>query len=442
MTNKSTFGERLRTAREIKGITQSELGELIGIGSGSISQWERNAGLPRADHLQNLCRALQVSADFLLSLRAPSQTVETLESGLSWRVIQPIEKNDSAETLQLGIDIFQQIVKQQRPLKELLYEPRFSRHNITELRRSLRTAFTTGTIKLLNVPEDKVRERQLREHYGEKLRSAVVADLSFLKGEIVDHALRTEAVAWLAANRIIDTIPPAGNVGLSGGHLMSRFTKLVPYSHRKLAGVKWIPLIETNSSEDAIPTSSNVLVAHLANSQPYTTAYHLPYLLPQHRSNTYFQKTQGLEHAFLNSAYRVCEAAKKADCIVTSAGATSFNPDKFDFGVGLGMMKLHDLLKRSSYDEQKRCAGVVLLYLIDDTGNRWGDSVTQAANDALFYSIQLSDLQELTIRGRTVWMLINQRDKARATHAALKAGMGNCLIADSQSADALIGLPA
>lgn len=63
----STLGTRIKTARERKKILQSELAEMIDVKSaGVISNWEKDLSKPDANKIVRLCKALNVSASYLL----------------------------------------------------------------------------------------------------------------------------------------------------------------------------------------------------------------------------------------------------------------------------------------------------------------------------------------------------------------------------------------
>ena len=63
----STLGYRIRTAREKAGIYQGKLAEMLDLTSGRIiSNWENNVARPDADNIAKLCRALNVSAAYLI----------------------------------------------------------------------------------------------------------------------------------------------------------------------------------------------------------------------------------------------------------------------------------------------------------------------------------------------------------------------------------------
>lgn len=63
----STLGERIKSARERKGLYQSDLASLIGVKSAAvISNWEKDLNKPDAEKIVRLCGVLDVSASYLL----------------------------------------------------------------------------------------------------------------------------------------------------------------------------------------------------------------------------------------------------------------------------------------------------------------------------------------------------------------------------------------
>lgn len=64
----STMGDRIKSARENKGLLQSQLADLISVKSGAvISNWEKNINKPDADKIVKLCDVLDVSLAYLLN---------------------------------------------------------------------------------------------------------------------------------------------------------------------------------------------------------------------------------------------------------------------------------------------------------------------------------------------------------------------------------------
>lgn len=59
-----TIGEKIKIARSLRGITQKQLGFLVGLPDVRIRQYETNARTPKADKLNDIASALGVSCTF------------------------------------------------------------------------------------------------------------------------------------------------------------------------------------------------------------------------------------------------------------------------------------------------------------------------------------------------------------------------------------------
>lgn len=62
-----SFGNRLKTARQNKKMTQKELANIIGVKHNSISNWENDQNYPGPDTIELLCGLLDISPNYLLS---------------------------------------------------------------------------------------------------------------------------------------------------------------------------------------------------------------------------------------------------------------------------------------------------------------------------------------------------------------------------------------
>jgi transcriptional regulator with XRE-family HTH domain len=62
----TVFPERLRTAREYRGLNQSELAVKAKMQASAISHFETGTRKPSFDNLRNLADALDVTTDYLL----------------------------------------------------------------------------------------------------------------------------------------------------------------------------------------------------------------------------------------------------------------------------------------------------------------------------------------------------------------------------------------
>lgn len=72
----SAFGERLMRLRMARGLTQTQLAEMIDSSQRAISRYETVAELPPAAVLVKLAQSLDVSADELLGLKMPRKRPE------------------------------------------------------------------------------------------------------------------------------------------------------------------------------------------------------------------------------------------------------------------------------------------------------------------------------------------------------------------------------
>lgn len=64
------IGKQIKKYRTTKGITQEQLGNLVGVTCQAVSKWERG-GVPDAELLPSQSRALDVSIDTLFGLKEP-----------------------------------------------------------------------------------------------------------------------------------------------------------------------------------------------------------------------------------------------------------------------------------------------------------------------------------------------------------------------------------
>lgn len=61
------FGETLKNLREIKAITQKDLGKILGVSRATIAGYETKNHQPDYEKLETLSRFFDVSIDFLLT---------------------------------------------------------------------------------------------------------------------------------------------------------------------------------------------------------------------------------------------------------------------------------------------------------------------------------------------------------------------------------------
>lgn len=62
------FRLRLKESRLDKNLTQKEIADTLNTYETNVSEWERGIKKPNIDSLRELCKVLDVSADYLLGL--------------------------------------------------------------------------------------------------------------------------------------------------------------------------------------------------------------------------------------------------------------------------------------------------------------------------------------------------------------------------------------
>lgn len=69
-------GSRLREVRKKRGLTQTELGELIGVGKSAICCYEKETRNPTLEAVIEMIQVFGVSADYLLGVDHLAKTVD------------------------------------------------------------------------------------------------------------------------------------------------------------------------------------------------------------------------------------------------------------------------------------------------------------------------------------------------------------------------------
>lgn len=107
--------DRLRAAREKRGMTQRELGNLLGVGVNQISRYEIGLNDPSAVMLTALCEHLNVSADYLLGLSNIPQTYggEKLRPEET-QLLDAFNSGDAVTVVTLLSDRIRQLAAEQR----------------------------------------------------------------------------------------------------------------------------------------------------------------------------------------------------------------------------------------------------------------------------------------------------------------------------------------
>lgn len=92
-------GQRIRAAREKKGLTQEELAALVDISPTHVSVIERGTKIPRMDTFVAIANVLEVSADSLL-MDVVDRAAEGAASELS-RLLEELPREEKARVLKV-----------------------------------------------------------------------------------------------------------------------------------------------------------------------------------------------------------------------------------------------------------------------------------------------------------------------------------------------------
>ena len=95
---KDTFTTRLKKSINERGLSQRMLATLIGTTEQSVSRWVRGNRTPDVDALYKMCKALDVSADYLLGLSDErANNMEKLKAELLDKIKKLWEENNGGK---------------------------------------------------------------------------------------------------------------------------------------------------------------------------------------------------------------------------------------------------------------------------------------------------------------------------------------------------------
>lgn len=61
-----SFAQNIQYLRKLRGITQEELSDLVGVSRQSVSKWETGDAFPETEKIMQLCDIFNVSMDVLM----------------------------------------------------------------------------------------------------------------------------------------------------------------------------------------------------------------------------------------------------------------------------------------------------------------------------------------------------------------------------------------
>jgi transcriptional regulator with XRE-family HTH domain len=89
-SKRSEFGKKMADLRKAKGLTQSQLGDLVGVSYRVIAYYEKETQYPPSRLIVPLAKALGVSADELLGMTETKTDFDPANAAL-WRRLKVVE---------------------------------------------------------------------------------------------------------------------------------------------------------------------------------------------------------------------------------------------------------------------------------------------------------------------------------------------------------------
>lgn len=78
-----TLGEKIKSARKMKGFTQQKLAEMVNVKHNSVCDWEKGKSKPDPDMLELLCGALEVTPTWLVGNKNDDEYSEIIKKLLN-----------------------------------------------------------------------------------------------------------------------------------------------------------------------------------------------------------------------------------------------------------------------------------------------------------------------------------------------------------------------
>ena len=101
---KYEIGSRIRKYREMRGLSQKQLAEMIGVSNSRVSNWEQGINRPDANILAAICNVLDVSPSDMLDIRTSSDNITEKERELLRAYREKTEMQHAVDVL-LVIDV-------------------------------------------------------------------------------------------------------------------------------------------------------------------------------------------------------------------------------------------------------------------------------------------------------------------------------------------------
>jgi transcriptional regulator with XRE-family HTH domain len=101
-----TLGEKIKSLRKVKDISQEKLAEILGVHITNIGRYETNKQLPSAENIRKLAEYFEVTADYLLFDNPTSITTTKIKDKELMSLFEKIEEmpNEEVAAIKMLLD--------------------------------------------------------------------------------------------------------------------------------------------------------------------------------------------------------------------------------------------------------------------------------------------------------------------------------------------------
>ena len=110
------IGERIRTARKNKNLTQQELGDILGVSKVSICGYENGTRVPTLENFIQLLDVLEVNPDFLLG----RETSVIYEEEKEYKVYIAKDDLDIVNEFKKYTELYNRLIRDHKRTVELI----------------------------------------------------------------------------------------------------------------------------------------------------------------------------------------------------------------------------------------------------------------------------------------------------------------------------------
>lgn len=197
--NITDFGEKISKCRQNQNLTQEEFAVKLCVTPQAVSCWERNQSLPDITILQDICRILSISADYLLNIES-GQISENYDTEMFHQVMAILRNCDEPVSLQFGEGFL-----------ELFMQNTWKEYVIEQRNRLAAEGFLLPKVKVMDqlklekneiqiVSYHKVLYKEIITEITENTSKEIIEKLGSVVRENYAHVLNAQIVKILTDN--------------------------------------------------------------------------------------------------------------------------------------------------------------------------------------------------------------------------------------------------